>query len=42
MKGFFSQLKWLRKNTDINGEPLVDNYRPTQSNSNKLYHYDLP
>ena len=34
-----SQLKYLRKNLDGNGNPLVDNFRPTQDNGNVLYHY---
>ena len=34
------QLKYLRKNVDGNGNPLVDNFRPTQDNGNKLFHYE--
>ena len=35
-----SQLKYLRMNLDSNGNPLVDNFRPTQDNGNTLYHYE--
>ena len=35
------QLTALRKNIDTDGNPLVDNFRPTQAlNDRTLYHYD--
>ena len=33
------QLNALSENLDINGLPLVDNFRPTQFNANTLYRY---
>ena len=33
------QLRLLRKNDDVNGDTLEDNYRPTQDLNSRTVHY---